>query len=279
MIAFCLLLLFSFAEYFQPSKPISIQPFPSPSVSLIAGMNSVFQCNGTVAGNNTQVTLQWAIPISQGSDYSILPPATLSITNLTQEMVDTYCQGRSGAFNLPPQSFLGPIDNISLAPEHEGAVVLLLKAGLLICGANPSLSNAYTCLATNVNQELSSRPVLYISVPSNVLPSAIIAVIVIVLVTIFFLAVIGWCCFLRYRSKLKKYDFVPMTRRSHIPSSSQRSRHSFTNLTFDQYPNDSPSDTEGSSLEFSRDKLHFLSVLGRFLTAGGKCDGASCYHR
>lgn len=242
-----------FAEYYQPLKPINIQPFRPPAVTLTAGSNSVFLCRGTAAGNNTSVTLRWATPVPQISD---LPPANLSVSDPTQEMVDTYCQGKSKAFNLPPESELAPSDNTSLAPE--GALVLHLRAGLLICGANPSLTNQYTCLATNNDSQ-----VLHISIPSGVMSDAITAVVVIVLAALFFVVLIGWCCFLRYRSKLKKYDFVRMTQRSHIPS--QRSRHSFTNHTFDRYPNDSPSDAERDSLEFSRDKLHFISVLGKFL--------------
>ena len=192
--------------------------------------------------------LHWGIV--QDTTY-LLPQVNLSAVNLTEEAVDEYCRGKSAAFNFPLSSFLAPSDNISVAPS--GAVFLQLRAGLLICGASPSLSDTYVCMASNPRRESLAEVRVAVSIPSGVLPDAIVAVIVILLLALLALAPIGCCCFLRYRSRLKRDDWERMTRRNHIPY-----RHSFTNHTFDRYP----SNTEQSGAEFDRDKLHFISLLG-----------------
>ena len=244
------------SEYYQVD--ISLELYSVPNVSLDAGVNAVFVCAATVPGNETGIALHWAISWNT-NNLTILPPVQpnilpLQADNLTQANLDLLCQERSEAFSFPVESYLGPNSSF---PLTEGAVLLTVRAGLLICGATPSLSHNYSCFATNGSQEIHLNTSLVISVGSGVLSTIIATVTVIVVAALVVIVLVARCC---YHSKLRKYDFVPMTRRSHLPSFSH-GRHSFTNQAFDRYPTHSPSELDK---EFDRGKLHFISVLGTF---------------
>lgn len=215
----------------------------------------MFICKGKVAGNST-VTLQWAVTTT--SRHSTIPQAAIddeySVTNLTQEAVDTLCQAMSGAFSLPLQSFLAP--NNSSADRF---VFLHLRTALLLCGGTASLSNTYSCFAVNTTQGVEYRVFLTITVPSNLLSLVIAIVVVILVVAVIAIVVTNWCCFLRYRSK--KCDPTPMTPQNHLPSfPHRRAVGGFPNPILDVVSDATTLETDSN--EFPRDRLHLISVLG-----------------
>ena len=207
-----------------------------------SGANTAVICNATVAGNST-VILQWN---SSGRTLRELTiEDTLSAANLTQDTVNFLCSGISGVFSLPLQSFLAP----NLFLNLEGAIFLHLRTALLICDASPSLSNAYSCFATNTSRSAGEeyKVTFSLHVSSNIRYYVLVVASIILLLTIVMITTIIVICVIRYNRSVKEVP-LPMTPQSQLPLS-PHGMHSFTNPLF-LYP------------EFSRDKLHLLGVLG-----------------
>lgn len=217
---------------------------------LGAGEDRAFLCNATVAGNSS-TGLQWE-RLSQEAPPLVTTSSggNLSVADLTDNTVRALCQGMSGAYVLPLQSFLAPISDVpgsSIAVGPSGAVFLHLRAALLVCGADSSLSDRYSCFATNTSEEMEYKVGFILIIPSGVLPVVIGSVAGIVVFTLPVIAVIISLCWLRYRAKQK--DPAPMN-----PEPFPLRRPSLLSPFFDNF-NESP-------LEFSREKLHFICILG-----------------
>ena len=200
------------SEYYQVD--ISLELYSVPNVSLDAGVNAVFVCAATVPGNETGIALHWAISWNT-NNLTILPPVQpdilpLQADNLTQANLDLLCRERSEAFSFPVESYLGPNSSFPLTEDAKGAVLLTVRAELLICGATPSLSHNYSCFATKGNQEIHHNVSLVISVSSILLP-VVTTVTVIVALSLVLLVLIGCCYFLHYRSKLRKCDMSQLS--------------------------------------------------------------------
>lgn len=242
-------------DYFQPAFEVFIQPFSSQSVELEAGESRVFICNATAAGNSS-VRLQWEVynpPTHSGLPE--VPSDGVEIGSLTQLMehnIQDLCRGLSGAFSLPLQSILAPSSSIG-SIGTSGTVLLHLKAALLICGASTSLSDRYSCFGRNTTK----RVFLTITVPSPVVSQVIGVVVGIVVLTLLVISVIAITCWYRYRSKKRDPTRMDPEPRLPLRGGSLRggSRHGVVNPSFPIY--------DASPLEFPRDNLKFLSILGK----------------
>lgn len=240
--------LFSVYMQLPNDNEVFIDPFDSEPVEVAQGSNIVFICRGVAAGNSS-VVLSWT---DFNSPNRALPSREASPTNFTQSDVDQLCLDSSGVWTLSLQKDISPNTTLS----SDGAHFLHLQVPLLVCSAEPSISDTYQCSATNTSRE--HQPVfLVIRVPGSsfvgVVAGATVVVIIIIIIAIFVILVC-LCC--RRAAKSPR----PMVHQNLLPPSpaQRRNQHEFTNLTF-QYPSISEN---ASALEFSRDKLRFLNVLG-----------------
>ncbi len=241
-----------------------VDQFNTSSVELRRGSNAIYICNATAAGNST-LDLHWG-EHSKNDRTQILPSISspggeklLSAANLTRDAITSMCQERSGVFYLPLATSLLP-------NQTTGAIYLHLKAALLICKARPSLSKTYSCFSNNISDEEEYTPAfLTVIIPLSILEYIMASVVIVVLVTVILVVVAIWIFVVRYRSV--KDAPQPMIRQNSIPLSSHRSsmhrRHSFTNPMF-HLANGYTGGHETSPLEFSREKLHLLNVLGKY---------------
>lgn len=245
---------FSLTGYFQPSSEVFIQPFELQSMELESGMDRAFICNGTVAGNSS-VGLQWGVYNSPSpSTLPEVPSEGLTVSNLTEETIQDLCQGLSGAYSLPLQSSMAPSSSVITAGPTgpNGAVFLHLRSALLICGASTFISDTYSCFATNTSNDVDYRVFLTLSIPSAVVSYVIGVVVAIVVLTLLVMSLILLMCWSRYRSK--KRDPFLMEPEPSFPVRSG-SRHGIVNPTFPAF--------DTSPLEFPRDKLSFICILGK----------------
>ena len=225
---------------------VDIQLFPDKPILLNDGADIAIVCNATTAGDSS-ASLEWAV----SQQFSLVPKADfvgeeLTETNLTsQDIVESLCQGKSGVFSLPLQSFLAPSSTV----DPNGAVLLNLRAALLVCDASSSLSNSYWCRGNTTNVGLS------LIIPSSIISYVIGCSVALVVVTVLILTVILWFCGKSCHSK--RHTPAQMDREQVF----HRRRPSMYNPTFDTAPL--------LEYEFSRDQLRFISILGKRRHCGG----------
>ncbi len=229
---------------------MDFQPFPSQRVALERDANTVILCNATAAANSS-ARLHWRA--DDDSRPILTRESELSVSNSTEDFLRLLCVEGPGVFSVPLPGVLGPSSDLAF----PGAVVLNLHAALVVCGARPSFSGAYTCF-TNTSREF--RAAVTVLVPSaSILPYAVAAPVAIMVLTVFLIAVIICVAMRHYHSK--RFGPLQMNPHFNLPPS----RLSCTNFTFDM-PYDvtpeQPFSENNSPLDFSRDRLHLISVLG-----------------
>ena len=245
--------LFNCTGYFQPRNEVLIQPLKEQVQQLEAGEDRAVLCEGTVAGNSS-VALQWGVCTTSCSE---LPRKVASLTGNPENVTTELCRGSKGVYTIPLQSFLGPSAENSLGPS--GAIFLHLRAALLICGANSSSANSYSCFATNTSSAF--KVTVTISISSSIQSYVVGAVVSIVVFTLFILAVIALICWRHYRSKRTDAAFMmplsTLRQQQQQQRRQQQQRSNFVNPIFDV-----ESSSPTSVTEFSRDQLRFISILG-----------------
>lgn len=212
------------------------------------GDNAVFLCNATTAGNSS-AAFEWVM-VTPLPEAAVESNNRITVSTFTSDVVDEVCKGIAGVYQLPLQSVLGR----DLDVEMDGATLLLHYSALVICNANSSLTNNYTCFATNTSSPV--EVVLLLSVSSDKVPAGIIAGVVVTVAVL----VLIYCVFVAALniSKPKYFSLrnAPMLMTSRGRATSSRDSMNATNPFLEE---------SNSQQEFSRDRLCLLGILGRLV--------------
>lgn len=243
-------------------------------IDVVPENNTVIICNATATGNSS-ASLLWEgggrdedsqnfdlpqiifhesdtlVLVEDWTDVLVTNLTDIFVENLTEDFLHLLClKTGHGVFNMPLKSVLGP-------GENDPAYYLHLHAALVICNASRTYHKTYTCFANGTSDPIHA--VVTISFPFPNLALIVTVVLVgIAVLTVVSIIVIVCLSVKRYRSK--RFGPLLMVSYRNLPPT----RLNCTNLTFDLPGEESTGqqDLENSSMEFARENLQFIKVLG-----------------
>ncbi len=239
--------------------PPVITPFQSPVYSINEDGNLLLECEGSTLSGNT--TLFWR-KVMEGSlnnthiDYH--PNITTSLN--ISVICETYSMGRPSVFSV----FREKVFKAQFSRNHKenGALILSLRVGLVICNSLLNHSGTYECLTSNPTFDSAIQSVVLqvdrVESSFVFIPIIIVCVVLLMILAVVVMVILLGVCF-KYRS-IKNCPLPMWPEEPNSPLVQRPTSPLVPNLQIPFVQTEKNDDL----YEFPREKLQLGSILGLF---------------